>query len=102
VPIGRVLQRGIPICIGSDSNTRIDPLEELRELEGIARRSASRRNVMPPEALLRIGGGEGAVSLGWEAWPDTEVDLDHRSLAGLDKTDIRPGLIFGCAADVFL
>ena len=26
------------ICIGSDSNVRIDPLEELRELEGIARR----------------------------------------------------------------
>ena len=31
-------ERGIALCIGSDSNVRIDPLEELRELEGIARR----------------------------------------------------------------
>ena len=37
-PRVRVRHRGIPLCIGSDSNVRIDPLEELRELEGIARR----------------------------------------------------------------
>ena len=33
-----ICERGIGICIGSDSNVRIDPLEELRELEGVARR----------------------------------------------------------------
>ena len=50
-----LLERGIALCIGSDSNVRIDPLEELRELEGIARRQALRRNVIPPEELLAIG-----------------------------------------------
>jgi formimidoylglutamate deiminase len=101
-PVERVLERGIPICIGSDSNVRIDPLEELRELEGIARRSARRRNVIPPDALLRIGTDEGAASLGLEAWPDAEVDLEHPSLAGLDESDARAALVFGCAADVFV
>jgi formimidoylglutamate deiminase len=101
-PVERVLERGIPICIGSDSNTRIDPLEELRELDGIARRSALRRDVIAPEALLRMGADEGAASLGLEAWPDAEVDLEHRSLAGLDESVARAALVFGCAADVFV
>jgi formimidoylglutamate deiminase len=101
-PVERVLERGIPICIGSDSNTRIDPLEELRELDGIARRSALRRNVIPPDTLLRIGADEGATSLGLEAWPDAEVDLDHRSLSGIAESDARAALVFGCAADVFV
>ena len=101
-PVERVLDRGIPVCIGSDSNVRIDPLEELRELDGIARRSAQRRNVVPPDALLRIGADEGAASLGLEAWPDAEVDLEHRSLSGVDESDARAALVFGCAADVFV
>src|SRR5262249_56588549 len=46
-PIAELCARGIGVCIGSDSNIRIDPLEELRELEGIARRSAGKRNVLP-------------------------------------------------------
>src|SRR2546430_216542 len=43
LPVERLLERGIGICIGSDSNARIDPLEELREVEGIARRASLRR-----------------------------------------------------------
>ena len=101
-PVERVLERGIGICIGSDSNGRIDPLEELRELEGIARRSALRRNVIPLDNLLRIGADEGAASLALQTWPDAEVDLDHPSLAGLDEPDARAALVFGCAADVFV
>jgi formimidoylglutamate deiminase len=100
-PVERVLERGIGICIGSDSNARIDPLEELRELEGIARRSALRRNVIPLDNLLRIG-ADGAASLALQTWPDAEVDLDHPSLAGLDEADARAALVFGCAADVFV
>ena len=70
LPVERVLTRGIGLCIGSDSNVRIDPLEELRELEGIARRQAGRRNVIPLESLLCYGADEGAASLGLEGWPD--------------------------------
>jgi len=100
-PVERVFERGIAICIGSDSNVRIDPLEELRELEGIARRSALRRNVISPDTLLRIGADEGAAALGLDEWPDAEVDLEHPSLVGLDGSDIRAALVFGSSADVF-
>ena len=101
-PVERVLERDIGICIGSDSNVRIDPLEEQRELEGIARRTALRRNVVPLDMLHRIGAGEGAAALGLERWPDAEVDLDHPSLAGLDEPAARAALVFGCSADVFV
>jgi formimidoylglutamate deiminase len=99
--VERVLTRGIGLCIGSDSNVRIDPLEELRELEGIGRRQAGRRNVISVEALLGYGADEGAASLGLESWPEVEVDLDHRSVAGVADVDVLGALVFGCAADVF-
>src|SRR6266511_1719864 len=63
-PVARALHRAIPLCIGSDSNVRVDPLEELRELEGIARRQTGRRGVISVEELLAIGSAEGAHALG--------------------------------------
>jgi formimidoylglutamate deiminase len=99
-PLEGILEREIPLCIGSDSNVRIDPLEELREIEGIARRQALRRNVIPPKALLEIGSSEGAAALGVDRWDGIEVDLDHPSLAGVERDGVEPALIFGCGADV--
>jgi formimidoylglutamate deiminase len=101
-PLEAILARGIPLCIGSDSNVRIDPLEELRELEGIARRQALRRNVIPPERLLEIGGEEGATSLGLDQWPNIEIDLAHPSLRGAARDEAPAALVFGCGADVVL
>ena len=101
VPVERLLTRGIGICIGSDSNVRIDPLEELRELEGIARRQAGRRNVISVSDLLCIGADEGAAALGIESWPDVEVDLEHPSLAGAEGGDVFAALVLGASADVF-
>ena len=100
LPVERVVHRGIGLCVGSDSNVRIDPLEELRELEGIARRQAGRRNVLSVEALLCTGADEGAAALGLERWPDTAVDLTHPSLAGVAEEDVYAALVLGCAADV--
>jgi formimidoylglutamate deiminase len=102
LPVERVCERKLGICIGSDSNIRIDPLEELRELEGIARRRALRRNILSVETLLAIGAGEGAASLGLDAWADVEVDLEHPSLAGIAESDVPGALVFGCSADVFV
>jgi formimidoylglutamate deiminase len=99
LPVERVCTRAIGICIGSDSNVRIDPLEELRELEGIARRQTGRRNVLSTETLLCYGADEGAGALGLEEWDDVEVDLGHPSLRGVD--DVFEALISGCGADVF-
>ncbi len=101
-PVEEICGRGIGICIGSDSNVRIDPLEELRELEGIARRRTGRRNILSPSSLLCCGADEGAAALGLERWPDAGVDLGHRSLAGVDPGDVHAALVFGCAADVFV
>jgi formimidoylglutamate deiminase len=99
LPVEHVCARGIGLCIGSDSNVRIDPLEELRELEGIARRETGRRNVISTESLLCFGADEGAGALGLEQWNDVEVDLSHPSLRGVE--DVFEGLISGCGADVF-
>jgi formimidoylglutamate deiminase len=99
--VERLCERNIGICIGSDSNARIDPLEELRELEGIARRRTLRRNVISVDSLLCFGSDEGGGALGLEEWPDVEVDQEHPSLAGIDEGDVLPALVFGCSADVF-
>jgi formimidoylglutamate deiminase len=100
LPVERVCTRSIGICIGSDSNVRIDPLEELRELEGIARRQSGRRNVLSTSTLLCYGADEGAGALGLEEWDDVEVDLSHLSLRGVE--DVFEALVSGCGADVFL
>ena len=85
LPVARVCHREIGMCIGSDSNVRIDPLEELRELEGIARRQTGKRGVISLDALLCFGSDEGAAALGLETWPDAVVDLDHPQLRGVDE-----------------
>jgi formimidoylglutamate deiminase len=100
VPAGRIRTRSIPLCVGSDSNVRIDPLEELRELEGIARRQEGRRGVFTTDELLRFGSETGARALGLDAWPAIEIDLDHPSLAGVEPGDVRAALVAGCGADV--
>lgn len=99
VPVERLLHRAIAICIGSDSNVRIDPLEELRELDGIARRQAGRRDVFSVDALLSIGSDEGAASLGLDTWPTIEVDTMHSQLRGVEEP--LQALVASCSADVF-
>jgi len=98
-PVQKLCERGIGMCIGSDSNVRIDPLEELRELEGTARRLAGRRTVVSVSSLLCFGADEGAAALGLERWADVQIELEHPSLAGVE--DVHAGLVFGCSADVF-
>jgi formimidoylglutamate deiminase len=99
-PVERLCERGIGICIGSDSNVRIDPLEELRELEGIARRRTGRRNVISVASLFCFGSDEGAAALGIDDPAEIEVDLDNPSLAGVDPGDIFAALVLGCSAEV--
>jgi formimidoylglutamate deiminase len=100
LPVTRVRHRGIPLCIGSDSNVRIDPFEELRELEGIARRQEGRRGVLSTDELWEIGGDNGAAALGLDTWDGIEVDTAHRSLEGVAAEHLRAALLAGCAADV--
>jgi formimidoylglutamate deiminase len=102
LPVQEVRERGVPLCIGSDANVRLDPLEEIRELEGLARRQELRRNVIPVPDLFAIGSAEGAQALGLATWPGIAVDLHHRSLRGIGEDELEAALVFGCGADVFV
>jgi formimidoylglutamate deiminase len=91
---------GVRLAIGSDSQVRIDPFEEARELETGARRERRTRH-----ALLAATGDlwaelaeHGRTSLGLaSAPPPIEVDLDHPDLRGVDATDL-PLALATCAS----
>jgi formimidoylglutamate deiminase len=106
-PIPQVIER---LSLGSDSNARISPLEEMRWLEYGQRLRKERRG------LLRSGEGEvaatvlaaatagGARALGLPAgridighWADLVViDLEHPSLAGCEVETLAEALVTGC------
>jgi formimidoylglutamate deiminase len=99
-PVARLYEHGIGLCFGTDSNVRIDPLEELREAEGIARRQSRRRNVIPVETLLCYGSDEGAAALGIDEPPrEIRIDVHHPSLNGVNESDLHAALVFCCCAD---
>jgi formimidoylglutamate deiminase len=98
--VAAVRERAIRLCIGSDSNMRIDPFEELRELEGIARRQTGTRGVISTSDLLGIGTSDGAAALHLTSWESIRIDLGHRALAGVATEHVSAALIAGCAADV--
>jgi len=90
---------GVPLAIGSDSQVRIDPFEEARELETLARREGRTRH-----ALLAAAGdlwGElcrnGARSLGIDAAGELELDTGHSDLRGIEPEDI-PLALATCAS----
>jgi formimidoylglutamate deiminase len=105
LPALRLFERGIRVCIGTDSNTVIDPVVEVREVEAVARRTAERRNVLVPDGddgptsyLLAVGSLFGAEALGLPPPADVELDLSHPSLAGVAGRDAAAALIFGGSA----
>ena len=110
IPVLRMFVRGIPLCIGSDSNTVIDPIAELREIEAIARRQAERRNVLvragddgPTPYLLEVGGTNGARALGIShPLPELEIDAAHIQLAGVAPSDAPAALVFGASPAALL
>ena len=97
----RSASRGIGLCIGSDSNVRIDPLEELRELEGIARRAAGRRNIVSPgePALLRLRRGRRGARARARGTTSRSTSRTRRCAASTPG-ELPAALVFGCAADV--
>ena len=92
-PLVGLLERGIRLAIGSDANVRLDPLEELRELEGTARRQTGRREIIAVDELLAIGSTNGAAALGLETWSDVQVDLTHPALQDVARADARAALV---------
>jgi len=104
LPALRYRDAGVRLAIGTDEQIRIDPFEELRELETLARREGQTR-----DALLAAAGGDlwgqvaaaGRASLGLEGeGAQIELDLDHPNLAGVGEADLLLALATCCSAGV--
>src|ERR1700761_3468201 len=103
----RYRDAGVRLAIGTDEQIRIDPFEELREMETLARREGQTR-----DALLAAADGDlwgqtlthGRASLGLQdAAPGTiELDLDHPDLAGVAESDLGLALATCASAGVVL
>ena len=114
-PYAELLEACIPLAIGSDSNTRLDPLEELCWAEYTARMRSMRRRVLvademgaPGPFLLACGTQHGAASLHLEAGviapgmlaDFVAIDVQHPMLAGWNADDFLDVLFFGASAQV--
>jgi formimidoylglutamate deiminase len=108
LPAAGILERGIRLSIGSDSHVRIDPFEELREIETNARSLSGRRNVLlaegetsPTPYLLRAGWGSTGLKSGDPA-DLIELDLSHPSLADVEAENLPSALVFGAGSGIVL
>jgi formimidoylglutamate deiminase len=117
-PYAELVAANIPLAIGADSNTRLDPLEELRWAEYSARMRYQRRRVLVADALaapgpllLDYGTRRGAQSLGLQTGviapgmlaDFAAVDLTHPSLDGWNAgrgDDLLDVLFFGASCEV--
>jgi formimidoylglutamate deiminase len=103
LPAMAYAEAGVPLAIGSDSQVRIDPFEEARELE-----TGSRRERQLRSGLLAAFGdlwGElcrnGSRSLGLAgACGTVEIDLEHPDLRGVDPADLPLALVTCASAGV--
>jgi formimidoylglutamate deiminase len=93
VPADRLIDAGVRICLGSDSNAQIDILEDARSLEYHLRMNRLERAVISPEQLFQAATGKADL----QPEPDFfTVDLDDPSLAGADEKSLMSQVIFGC------
>ncbi|HET8846900.1 MAG TPA: amidohydrolase family protein, partial [Ktedonobacteraceae bacterium] len=112
-PYAELLAANIPLVIGADSNTRLDPIEELRWAEYSARMRYLRRRVLindeqasPGPFLLSMGTDNGARSLGLNTGiiaighpaDLVAINLEHPTLAGWTDDDLLDNLFFGTSA----
>lgn len=108
--LGAMLVHGDVVCVGSDSNVRIDMFEELRWLEFVQRLRNEKRGVCLTAGgevgprLLQCATTAGARSLGIDAGAIAAgrladlavVDLQHPSLAGCETA---AALVLGAGGD---
>ncbi|HZU01221.1 MAG TPA: formimidoylglutamate deiminase [Ktedonobacteraceae bacterium] len=114
-PYAELLAAKIPLAIGSDSNTRFDPIEELRWAEYSARMRYQRRRVLiadelasPGPLLLDYGTRCGAAALGvrtGDIAPGLSadfvaIDLNHPMMQGWSTDDLLDVLFFGASSEV--
>ncbi len=106
----QMMQQGIPICFGSDSQAQIDPLEDARELDYHLRLERQQRAILDQidncsiaTQLFDSATVHGARSLGLTSGrlsPNTSadfftVDLNDISIAGHGRQSLLPLIVFG-------
>ena len=105
LPAMTYAEAGVSLAIGSDSQVRIDPFEEARELETGSRRERELRSGL----LASVGDlwtelcRNGYRSLGVAAeleQPTIEIDLGHPDLRGVDAGDLPLALVTCASAGV--
>ena len=89
----RYRDAGVRLAIGTDEQTRIDPFEELREMETLARREGHTRFALLAAADGDLWGqmvSHGRASLGLAPAPvaEIELDLEHPDLANVGEGDL--------------
>lgn len=114
-PYAELVAADIPLAIGSDSNTRLDPFEELRWAEYSARMRYERRRILVRKNhassgsfLLDMGTRRGASALGLETGIIAPgmladliaIDLNHPMLRGWNVDDLLDVLFFGASSEV--
>jgi formimidoylglutamate deiminase len=114
-PYADLRTAGISLAIGSDSNTRLDPLEELRWAEYTARMRYQCRRILiaddlasPGQLLLSYGTQAGAHALGVAAGSIAPgmladfvaIDLTHPTMRHWTEQDLLDVLFFGASANV--
>ena len=106
LPAEEILELEIDLCVGSDSHVRLDPFEELREIEICARRLSGKRSVLvapgegsPTPWLLRAGWQREGVKPGDPA-DFIEIDLEHPAVADVGEEDLPSALVFGAGSGV--
>ncbi len=92
---------GVRYALGSDSQVRIDPFEEVRELETGARREGQTRHALLASQDGRlwerlVEGGRSSLGL-TDTATEVEIDLEHPQLAGIAAADI-PYALATCAS----
>jgi formimidoylglutamate deiminase len=89
----RYRNAGVRLAIGTDEQTRIDPFEELREMETLARREGHTRFALLAAADGDLWGqmvanGRASLGLAAESVASIELDLDHPDIANVAERDL--------------
>jgi formimidoylglutamate deiminase len=95
-PAAAYREAGVRLAIGSDSQVRVDPFEEVRELETGSRRERQLRfgllSTAPGGDLWSELVDNGRASLGIEGepsmHPEVGIDLDHPQIRGVAREDL--------------
>jgi formimidoylglutamate deiminase len=106
LPALRYRDAGVRMAIGSDSQVRVDPFEEARELETLARRERQTR-----AALLShygdlwselVANGRASLGLPTAAGQGNHIiiDRDHPQLAGVADADLPRALVTAASSAV--